>query len=107
MRPRHRLSRRQKILYACVSMLRLGRQGPILTDYLAMGGYAAYVWSAFAIALALMVGLFLQSRHAARRREAELAELRSQVRPQRAREARPMRPRREAEPAAPGLGDGA
>ena len=83
-------------------MLRLGRQGPILTDYLAMGGYAAYVWSAFAIALALMVGLFLKSRHAARRREAELAELRAQ----RAREVRPLRPRREAEPAAPGLGDG-
>jgi heme exporter protein D len=77
-----------------------------LIDYLAMGGYAAYVWSAFAIALALMVGLFLQSRHVARRREAELAELRLQVRPQRSREARPMRPRREVEPAAPGLGDG-
>ena len=76
-------------------------QGPSLTDYLAMGGYAAYVWSAFAIALLLMVGLFVQSRHAARRREAELAELRAQVRPQRAREApgrcgpgaRPSRPR--------------
>ena len=91
-------------------MLRLGRQGPILTDYLAMGGYAAYVWSAFAIALLLLAGLFVQSRQSARRRDAELAQLRtevrSQVRPQRAREARPMRPRREAEPAAPGLGDG-
>jgi heme exporter protein D len=81
-------------------------QGPSLTDYLAMGGYAAYVWSAFAIAFALMGGLFLQSRHAARRREAELAELRRQVRPQRAREIRPMRPRREVEPAAPAIGDG-
>ena len=73
-------------------------------DYLAMGGYAAYVWSAFAIALGLMGGLFLQSRHAARRREAELAELRQQVRPQRRREARPMRPRRQVEPAAPDAG---
>ncbi len=78
-----------------------------MTDYLAMGGYAAYVWSAFAIALALMIGLFLQSRLAARRRDAELAELRVQVRPQRKREARPMRPRREREiePAAPGVGE--
>ena len=42
-----------------------------------MGGYAAYVWSAFGIALLLLVGLFVQSRHAARRREAELAQLRS------------------------------
>ncbi len=71
-----------------------------MSDFLAMGGYAAYVWSAFAIAVALMVGLFAQSRQAARRREAELAELRLQVRPQRARAVRPLRPRRETEPAA-------
>ena len=69
-----------------------------MSDFLAMGGYAAYVWSAFAVVLVLMGGLFLQSRQAARRREAELAELRLQVRPQRAREVRPMRPRREAGP---------
>ena len=69
-----------------------------MSDFLAMGGYATYVWSAFAVVLVLMGGLFLQSRQAARRREAELAELRLQVRPQRAREVRPMRPRREAEP---------
>ena len=50
--------------------------GSSLSDYLAMGGYAAYVWSAFGIAVALLVGLFVQSRHAARRREAELAQLR-------------------------------
>jgi heme exporter protein D len=77
-----------------------------LTDYLAMGGYAAYVWSAFGIALALMAALFLQSRHAARRREVELAELRLQVRPQRTREVKPMRPRREPASTASGLGDG-
>ncbi|MGD9508029.1 MAG: heme exporter protein CcmD [Geminicoccaceae bacterium] len=77
-----------------------------MIDHLAMGGYAAYVWSAFAITLALMVGLFLQSRHAARQREAELAELRQRVRPRPAREATPLRPRREAEPAAPVAGEG-
>jgi heme exporter protein D len=77
-----------------------------LTDYLAMGGYAAYVWSAFGIALALMVGLFVQSRDAARRREAELAELRRQVRPQRVREVKPLRPRREIAPTVPGHRDG-
>ena len=63
-----------------------------------MGGYAAYVWSAFAVALLLMLGLFVQSRHSARRRELELEELRARVRPQRPRVPRPMRPRREAEP---------
>ncbi len=77
-----------------------------MIDHLAMGGYAAYVWSAFAIALALMVGLFLQSRHAARQREAELAEVRRRVRPRAAREATPLRPRREAEPAVPVAGEG-
>ena len=77
-----------------------------MTDYLAMGGYAAYVWSAFGIAFALMAGLFMESRRAARRREVELAELRLQVRPRRAREVRPMRPKRAAKPAAPGVGDG-
>ena len=43
-----------------------------MSELLAMGGYAAYVWSAFTIAFLLMLGLFLQSRRAARRSEAEL-----------------------------------
>jgi heme exporter protein CcmD len=76
-----------------------------LTEHLAMGGYGAYVWSAFAVALVLLVGLFLQSRHAARRRELELEELRAKVRPQHPRALRPMRPRREVE-AAPGAREG-
>ena len=70
-----------------------------------MGGYAAYVWSAFAIALVFLVGLFLQSRRAARRRELELEELRARVRPQRPRAPRPMSPRREVE-TAPGTREG-
>ena len=77
-----------------------------MTDYLAMGGYAAYVWSAFGIALLLLVGLFAQSRQAARRRDAELAQLRTEVRPQRARAARPMRPRRDLDPVEPGVPEG-
>lgn len=70
-----------------------------MAEFLAMGGYAAYVWTAFAIACGLMVGLFVQSLHAARRREAELTELRATLRPQRQRAVRPLRPRRMAEPA--------
>jgi heme exporter protein CcmD len=77
-----------------------------VTGYLAMGGYGAYVWSAFAIALLLMVGLFVQSRQAARKREAELEALRLQVRPARARATRQMRPRREVEPAATSVPEG-
>ena len=72
-----------------------------MNEFLAMGGYAAYVWSAFAIAFVLMVGLFLQSRQAARRRDQELEALRAKVRPQRPRVPQPMRPRREAEAGVP------
>lgn len=50
-----------------------------LGDFLAMGGHAAYIWPAFAIAAAVLLGLGLQSRlrmqaaerdHAEARREA-------------------------------------
>jgi len=77
-----------------------------VTEFLAMGGYAAYVWSAFSIAFLLMGGLFLQSRDAARRREADLEELRTRVRPQRRQAARPLRPQRVVEVAEPGLEEG-
>ena len=78
-----------------------------MSEFLAMGGYATYVWPAFAIALVLMVGLFLESLWAARRGEAMLEELRAKVRPQRPRASRPMRPRREIDAAVePRLGEG-
>lgn len=77
-----------------------------MIDFLAMGGYAAYVWSAFAIATALMGGLFLQSRRAARQRDAELAELRSRIRPRAAPAVKPLRPRREAEAVSPAASNG-
>jgi heme exporter protein D len=52
-----------------------------VSDFFAMGGYAAYVWSAFGFAAALLFGLFWQSWRAARRRLAELDQLRRTVRP--------------------------
>ena len=55
-----------------------------MIEWLAMGGYGAYVWASFALTVGLLLGLFWQSQRLARRREAELAELRSRV-----REARP------------------
>jgi heme exporter protein D len=58
-----------------------------LSEFLAMGGYAAYVWSAFGFALVVLLGLLGQSWRAAHRREAELAELRRLVRAGRARPA--------------------
>ena len=71
-----------------------------------MGGYAAYVWSAFGITLVLMVGLFVQSRWSVRRRDLELEQLRTTVRPQRARTVRPMRPTRESSPTSPSVSEG-
>lgn len=77
----------------------------MLSDFFAMGGYAAYVWPAYAIALALLVGLFAQSRRQVRRNEAELASLRAVVRPRQGRAARPLRPRRETPGAEPPMGE--
>lgn len=78
-----------------------------MSEFLAMGGYAAYVWSAFAIAGLLMIGLFVQSRYSARRREAELLALRARLREERPRPPRrPLRPRREAEAPEPHLEQG-
>lgn len=51
-----------------------------MVEFLAMGGYAAYVWPAFAFALVVMAGLFAQSWRAARRVERELVDLRAAVR---------------------------
>jgi heme exporter protein D len=58
-----------------------------LSDFFAMGGYGAYVWPAFGFAALVLLGLLLQSWWAARRREAELEQLRRQLRP-----GRPPRP---------------
>jgi len=46
-----------------------------LTQFLAMGGYAAFVWPALAIAAGVMVGLLVQSIRSLRAREEELAKL--------------------------------
>lgn len=59
-----------------------------MSEFLAMGGYAAYVWSAFGFALVVLLGLLGQSWRAAHRREAELAQLRELVRAGRAGPAR-------------------
>jgi len=65
-------------------------------EFLAMGGYAAYVWPAFGLTVAVLAGLLLQSLRLARRRDAELAALRERLRGQRGRSAQRLTPRREA-----------
>ena len=48
-----------------------------LIDYLAMGGYARFVWPAYGICLAVMLGLLLQSLGTYRARQRELDRLQS------------------------------
>ena len=46
-----------------------------ISAFLAMGGYAAYVWPAFAVAAIVMAGLAATTLITLRRRERELAVL--------------------------------
>jgi heme exporter protein D len=46
-----------------------------IEEFLRMGGYAAFVWPAFAIAVAIMAGLLIQSLALYRRRQRELTRL--------------------------------
>jgi heme exporter protein D len=43
--------------------------------FFAMGGYAVYVWPAFAVAALVMAGLVITTLRTLRRRERELAEI--------------------------------
>ena len=61
-----------------------------MSDFLAMGGYGAYVWPAFGFAAIVLLGLLLQSWRTARRRAAEFEQLRAELRSGRA-----SRPRRQ------------
>ena len=46
-----------------------------LTSFLAMGGYAGYVWPAYGLTLLVLAGLLVWSLAAYRRRQRELARL--------------------------------
>jgi heme exporter protein D len=62
-----------------------------LTDFLAMGGYAAYVWPAYGFAAVVLIALLVQSWRSARRRDAELERVRRLARPARPSQAK-LRP---------------
>ncbi len=49
-----------------------------------MGGYAAYIWTAYGFAALVLIGLLVQSWRSARRRDAELEQVRRVARPARA-----------------------
>jgi heme exporter protein D len=46
-----------------------------MSEYLAMGGYAAFVWPAYGVVAAVLIGLFVAGRRFQRATEAELAGL--------------------------------
>jgi heme exporter protein D len=71
------------------------RPGAFLTEFFAMGGYAAYVWPAYGFAALVLIALLVQSWRGARRRAAELDQVRRLVRP-----ARASRPKLQPGPAA-------
>ena len=50
-----------------------------MADFWAMGGYAAYVWSAFGLSLGALAALFISSWLGARKRAAELERWRRRV----------------------------
>lgn len=57
-----------------------------IVDFLAMGGYAGFVWSAFAVTFIVVIALAVSSRRALKRAEARLAALEA-ARPARRRKA--------------------
>jgi heme exporter protein D len=74
-----------------------------VSDFLAMGGYGAYVWGSFGFMALMLGGLLAQSWWSARRSQSELDDLRRRVGPSsrhpvEARQpARPIVARRERE----------
>lgn len=48
-----------------------------MAEFFEMGGYAAFIWPAYAVALLLMVGLLVLSLRSMREREALVQTLRS------------------------------
>jgi heme exporter protein D len=69
-----------------------------VSQFFAMGGYAAYVWPAFGFAALVLVGLLAQSWYAARRREAEFEQLKRLAGPQRRSRSAARRPVPAGEP---------
>jgi len=51
-----------------------------ISQFLAMGGYAAYVWPSIGLTAVVMIGLAWQSWRGLRREEAAVAALESQMR---------------------------
>ncbi len=51
-----------------------------MSDFLAMGGYASFVWPAYGLTFLVMAGLAVASRRALSRQQSDLALLEARVR---------------------------
>ncbi len=60
-----------------------------MSDYFAMGGYAAYVWPAYAVTIIMLVGTLASTLAGLRRREAMVRALEAARPPRAARRERP------------------
>jgi len=49
-----------------------------INDYLAMGGYALYIWPTYIVFAVLLLGVFFHSRHFAKSTATRLAQLKAQ-----------------------------
>jgi heme exporter protein D len=56
-----------------------------ISEFVAMGGHAGFIWPAWAIAVVVLAGLIIQSLQTLRAREAELAALEAARPPRRRR----------------------
>ena len=59
-----------------------------MSEYFAMGGYAAYVWPAYTVTVAMLVGTLMTSLSELRRREAMVKALEAARPPRAARRTR-------------------
>lgn len=50
-----------------------------MEDYLAMGGYAAFVWPAYGLSAIVMIGLVVSGWRTVKVRERDLARMRDQL----------------------------
>jgi heme exporter protein D len=66
----------------------------LVSEFLGLGEYAAYIGSAFGLTIVILGGLLLQSWHFARKRERELMAARAALRPRTAGASRPVVARR-------------
>lgn len=77
-----------------------------LESFLAMGGYARFVWPAYAITFAVVVGLLVQTVRSLRQRERELKELQDAQGGRRARRAASGQAQQSSPQSSPSRGKG-